>query len=151
MKRRFTCLTCAQMGCRQACRSKVKVKVITHHSDLTLTLTLRLHDRRQPSLGRRQCETKTSASGAKLYKIITEVHPQRRILGKVIPLAPQLKSHVCHTLASPIMAWVPPSSCSSRIPMQHSLDPPVRGQIRNMHRQFPVMFEALFKPSVQSM
>ena len=82
----------------------------------TLTLTLRLHVRRQPSLGRRQCETKTSASGAKLYKIITQLHPQRRILGKVIPLAPLLKSRECHKLASPIMAWVSPSSCTSRIP-----------------------------------
>ena len=82
----------------------------------TLTLTLRLHVRRQPSLGRSQCGTKTSASGAKLYKIITQLHPQRRILGKVIPLAPLLKSRVCHKLASPIMAWVPPSSCTNRIP-----------------------------------
>ena len=113
-------------------------------------LTLRLHVRRPPSLGRRQCETKASASGAKLCKIITQLHPQRRILGKVIPLAPLLKSRVCHKFASPIMAWVPPSSCTSRIPKQHSLDPPVQGQIRNMHRKFPVMFEALFRPSVQS-
>ena len=112
---------------------------------------MRLHVRRQPSLGRRQCETKTSASGAKLCKIITQLHPQRRILGKVIPLARLLKSRVCHKLASPIMAWVPPSSCTSRIPKQHPLDPPVRRRIRNMHRKFPGMFEALFRPSVQSM
>ena len=83
--------------------------------DLTF-LTLRLHVRRQPSLGRRQCETKTSASGAKLYQIITQLHPQRRILCKVIPVAPLSKTRVCHKLASPIMAWVPPSSCTSRIP-----------------------------------
>ena len=69
--------------------------------DTSLFLTLRLHVRRQPSLGRRQCETKTSASGAKLYKIITQLHPQRRIQGKVIPLAPPLKSRVCHKLAGP--------------------------------------------------
>ena len=61
------------------------------------------------------------------------------------------KSRVCHQLASPIMAWVPPSSCTSRIPKQHSLDPPVRGQIRNSHRKFPMMCEALFRPSVESM
>ena len=84
--------------------------------DFLTFLTLRLHVRRQPSLGRRQCETKTSASGAKLYKIITQLHPQRRILCKVRPLAPLSKTRVCHKLASPIMAWVPPSSCTSRIP-----------------------------------
>ena len=92
------------------------IKLWSERCTLTLTLTLRLHVRRQPSLGRRQCETKTSASGAKLYKIITQLHPQRRILCKVIPLAPLSKTRVCHKLASPIMAWVPPSSCTSRIP-----------------------------------
>ena len=98
----------------------------------------------------RQCETKNVSERSETYKITTQLHPQRRILGKVMPLAPLLKSRVCHKLASPIMAWVPPSSCTSRIPKQHSLDPPVRGQIRNMHRKFPVMFAALLRPSVQS-
>ena len=52
-----------------------------------------------------------------------------------------------------VQSWrgYPPSSCTSRIPKQHPLDPPVRGRIRNMHRKFPGMFEALFRPSVQSM
>ena len=44
-----------------------------------------------------------------------------------------------------------PCSCTSRIPKQHSFDPPVRRQILHMHRKFPVMFEALFRPSAQSM
>ena len=126
---------------------------VVHHQP-TLTLPLRLHVRRQPSLGRRQCETKTSASGASLYKIITQLpqlHPQRRVLGKGMPRAQLLKSRVCHKPASPIVAWPPPTSCTSRIPKQHSFDPSVRGQIRNMHPKFPVMSRALFRPSVQSM
>ena len=79
--------------------------------------------------------------------IITPLHPQRRILRKAKPLAQLMKSRVCHEFACPIV----PCSCTSRIPKQHSFDPPVRRQIRNMHRKFPVMFEALFRPSVQSM
>ena len=35
------------------------------------------------------------------FATITQLHPQRRILGKVIPLAPLWKSRVCHKLASP--------------------------------------------------
>ena len=96
----------------------------------------------QPSLGRRQCETQRLASGA-IFLQNDQLHPQRWILGKVIPLVLVLKSRLCHKLASPFMVWVAPSSCTSRIPKQHSLDPVVRGQIRNMHRKFPVMFEAL--------
>ena len=67
---------------------------------LTLALTLRLHVRRQLSLGRRQCETKTSAtsSGTELYKIIIQLHPQCRILRKAKPLAQLIKSRVCHEL-----------------------------------------------------
>ena len=114
-------------------------------------LTLRLHVRRQPSLGRRQCETKTSASGTELYKIIIQLHTQCRILRKAKPLAQLMQSRVCHEFACPIVPWVPPCSCTRRIPKQHSFDPPVRRQICHMHRKFPVMFEALFKPRVQSM
>ena len=55
-------------------------------------LTLRLLVRRQPSLRRRQCETKTSASGTELYKIIIQLHPQCRILRKVKPLAQLVNS-----------------------------------------------------------
>ena len=99
---------------------------------VTLTLTLRLHVGRQPSLGRNQCETKTPESGTKPSKIITQLHPQRRFLCKAMPLAQLSKSHVCHEFACPIMPRVPPCSCTSRIPKQHSLDPPVRRQIRKI-------------------
>ena len=37
--------------------------------------------------------------------------------------------------------WVPLFSCTTRIPKQHSFDPPVRRQVRNMHRKFPLLFE----------
>ena len=60
-------------------------------------------------------------------------------------------SRVCYEFNCPIMPWAPPCSCTSRTPKQHLLDRPVPRQIRNMHRKFPVMFEALFRPSVQSM
>ena len=101
--------------------------------------------RRQPFLGRRQCETKTSASGTELYKIIIQLHPQCRILRKAKPLAQLMKSRVCHEFACPIVPWVSPCSCTRRIPKQNSFNPPVRRQIRHMHRKFPVMFEALFQ------
>ena len=80
-----------------------------------------------------------------------QLHPHRRILRKAMPPAHLLKSCVWHEFACPIMPWVLPCSCTTWIPMQHSLDPPVRGQIRNMHRKFPMMVKALFRPSVQSM
>ena len=117
------------------------------------TLTFDFAVRKQPFWGARNvrpCETKTSASGTKLYKLIIQLHPQRRILCKALPLAQLLKSRVCHEFVCPIMPWVPTCSCTNRIPKQHSLDSPVRRQIGNMHRKFVLMFEALFRPSVQS-
>ena len=57
------------------------------------------------------------------------------------PMAQLLKSRVYHHLARSTMRWVPLSSCTSRIPKQHSLDPPVRKQMCNMHRKFPMMFD----------
>ena len=74
----------------------------------------------QPSLGPRQCETKTSASGTERYKIITQLHPQRLILRKAKPLSQLMKSCVSHEFACPIVPWVPPCSCTSRIPKQYS-------------------------------
>ena len=69
---------------------------------MTLILTLRLHVRRQPSFGRRQCENKTSASGTQLYKIITQLHPQRRMLRKAMPLAQLLnRVYATNLLAQP--------------------------------------------------
>ena len=65
--------------------------------------------------------------------------PQHRILRKAMPLAELLKSRVRDEFACPIMPWVPPCSCASGIPKQHSLDPPVRRQIRNMHRKLPAV------------
>ena len=96
-------------------------------------------------------ETKTSASGTKPYKIIIQLHPQRRILRKAKPPAQLMKSRVCHEFACPIVSWVPPCSCTTRIPKQHSFDTPVQRQICHMHRKFPWMFEALLRSNVQSM
>ena len=70
------------------------------------TLTFDFAVRKQPFWGARNvrpCETKTSASGTKLYKIIIQLHPQRRILCKALPLAQLLKSRVCHEFVCPIM------------------------------------------------
>ena len=75
-----------------------------------------------------------SARAAKLYKIITQLHPQRPILCEHLPITQLLKSRVCYQFASPIMPWVPPFSWTIRIPNQHSFDPPVRRQIGNMNR-----------------
>ena len=104
-----------------------------------------------PLWGAGKVRPKTSASGTEFYKIIYELHPQCKILRKGKPLAQLMKSRVCHEFACPIVPWVPPCSCTRRIPKQHTFDPPVRRQIRHIHRKFPVMFEALFKPRVQSM
>ena len=162
-------------------------------------LALRLHVRKHLVVERRQCETKTSASGTKLQNhhstasttpecrirltgclslhtfrpgsrpkvdcpfffltpffrdkvsescLLGSFHsacerqtqtPQHRILRKAMPLAELLKSRVRDEFACPIMPWVPQCSCTSRIPKQHSLDPPVRRQIRNMHRKLPAV------------
>ena len=50
----------------------------------------------KPPVGCRQCETKSSTSGAKLYKIVTQLHPQRPILREHLPITQLLKSRVCH-------------------------------------------------------
>ena len=104
-----------------------------------------------PLWGAGNVRPKTSASGTELYKIIIQLHPQCRILRKAKPLTQLMKSRVCHEFACPNVPWVPPCSCTTRIPKQHSFDPPVRRQIRHMHCKFPVMFEALFRPRVHSM
>ena len=104
-----------------------------------------------PLWGAGNVRPKTSASGTELYKIIIQLHPQCRILRKAKPLTQLMKSRVCHEFACPIVPWVPPCSCTTRIPKQHSFDPPVRRQIRHMHCKFPMMFEAMFRPRVHSM
>ena len=71
---RTPCSTRATHIVGQRTRLNISLCFWSHNWSLSLTLTLRLHVERQPSLGRRQCETKTSASGAKLYKIITQLH-----------------------------------------------------------------------------
>ena len=98
----------------------------------TLTVTLRLHVRSQPSFGRRQRETKTSANGTNLTKSALNCIHNAGSCARLchMPMAQLMKSHVCHEFACPIMPRAPP--CTSRIPKQHLLDPPVRGQIRNI-------------------
>ena len=68
----------------------------------------------------------TLTSGAKPYKIITQLYPQRSILCEHSPNTQLLKSRVCHQFACPILPWVPPFSCAIRIPKRHSFVPPVR-------------------------
>ena len=98
---------------------------------VTLTLTLRLHVRRQPSLGHRQCETKTPESG-NIISLFNCIHNA----GSCARLCrwPNCRNrmYAMSLLVQSFMPRVPPGSCTSRIPKQHSLDPPVRRQIRKI-------------------
>lgn len=49
---------------------------------------------------------------------------------------------VTQLLKSRVVPWAPAFLCTSRIPKQRSLDPPIRTQICNMHRKSLMMFEA---------
>lgn len=88
-----------------------------------------------------------------MTKPSSPIHPSSHLglSSRAFPTYRSLNSRVCHECACPIMPCAPPFSCTSRIPRQHSRDPPVRRLICNMHRYFPMLFEGLFFASLHFM
>ena len=78
-----------------------------------------------------------------MTKPSSPIHPSSHLglSSRAFPTYRSLNSRVCHECACPIMPCAHPFSCTSRIPRQHSRDPPVRRLICNMHRYFPMLFE----------
>ena len=88
-----------------------------------------------------------------MTKPSSPIHPSSHLglSSRAFPTYRSLNSRVCHECACPIMPCAHPFSCTSRIPRQHSRDPPVRRLICNMHRYFPMLFEGLFFASLHFM
>ena len=104
-----------------------KFEYVVRH--IGLTMTLRLYVRKQPSLGCRQCQTKTCAS-AKLYQNITRLHPHTHthiafFKKHAVGTSAQVNANKWHTVQRHVSLFehVTPKKKNEHQTVQHTSEP----------------------------